>query len=71
MYLMAILDFCVKMKWKLQTDVIILVVDLSKRGPLGINICIPIQKLNFEVDAGGHFRFSPPGKNAGIFGRDL
>ena len=42
----AILDFCVKMKCKLQTDVIviILVVDLSKTGSFGINICVLVQK---------------------------
>ena len=55
---------------KLQTDVIviILVVDLSKRGSLCINLCVLVQMLNFQVGAGGHLRFGPPKKNVGILG---
>ena len=61
------------MTCKLQTDVIIIIlrVDLTKKGYLGKNLCVMVQKLNFQVGAGGHLRFGPPKKNAGIFGREL
>ena len=69
----VMLAFCVQMVCKLQTGaiIIILLVDVSKRVPSCMNLCVLIQKLNFQVGAGGHLGFVPPMKKAGILGRDL
>ena len=73
-YKMAvILDICVKIMCKLQTDVIVIIrmVDLSKRGSLSINICVLVQKLNLKLVPAAILDLALMKKNAGIFGRDL
>ena len=46
-------------------------VDLLKKVSFHVILRALVQKLIFQVGAGGHFGFEPLEKNAGIFGRDM
>ena len=47
-----------------------LVVELVKKVHLFIFVAFICQKIFFHNGGGGHFRFTPLEKNAGIFARD-
>ena len=46
-------------------------IELSKKVYLFIFVAFICQKLFFNNGPGGHFGFTPPEKNAGIFARDM